>query len=167
MVILFGAAWVLTIGFQWFWKVSLNLWPIALLGLGLVYCMSRVYLLRAVPPWNSWRTPMTFFLSLTILGTLGINLALPSPGWSITAGLAMTAELCLILIGRPTVLGSTGRFRFGLLGIVIVLILLSAGYSQVVRPWQASAFFLLALVAEVIGRWQFFAGRTPFLMDNN
>jgi anaerobic dimethyl sulfoxide reductase subunit B (iron-sulfur subunit) len=167
MAILFGSAWVLTVGFQWFWKVSPNLWPSALLGLGLVYCMGRVYLLRAVPPWNSWRTPLTFFLSVTVLGTLGINLALPGPGWSITAGLAMIAELCLILTGPPIVLGSAGRIRYGLLGIGIILILLSAIYPQVIGPWQASALFTLALAAEGIGRWQFYAGRTPFLMDNN
>jgi hypothetical protein len=75
-------------------------------------------------------------------------------------------RVCLILTGRPTV-GSAGEVSVWFARNRIILILLSTIYPQVVGPWQASALFTLAVAAEVSGRWQLYAGRTPFLMDNN
>jgi anaerobic dimethyl sulfoxide reductase subunit B (iron-sulfur subunit) len=164
---LFGATWALTAASQRFGNASPSLWPMAIFGLGLIYSMARVYLLRAVPPWNSWRTPAAFFLSAIVLGTLGINLAAPNPGWIITAGFAMVVELCLILTGQSSTIVSAGRLRIVLLGLGIIEILLSAIYPPLTGLWQAISLFLIALAAEGIGRWQFYAARTPFLMHAN
>jgi anaerobic dimethyl sulfoxide reductase subunit C (anchor subunit) len=48
-------------------------WITALVGLGLVYIMGNVYLLDAQPAWNTWVTPVTFFLTTFLLGTLAIG----------------------------------------------------------------------------------------------
>ncbi len=161
---LFGAAWAMTAGSHWFWKASPNRWPMVILGLGLIYSMARVYLLRPVPPWNSWRTPLSFFLSAIVLGTLGINLVLPKPGWLITACLALAVELGMLLTAQPSTSHGASRLRIVLLGLGITEILLSVFSSQIFGPWQALSLFLIALAAEGVGRWQFYTARVPFLM---
>lgn len=163
---LFGAAWAGTAGAQWFGKPFPSLWPTAILGLGLIYSMARVYLLRAVPSWNSWRTPVAFFLSTTVLGTLGINLAVPNTGWSIIAGLAMAVELGFSFTVPSSYTSGAGRLRTVLLGLGIIAFLFTAIFPQE-EPWQAISLFLIALSAEIIGRWLFFTGRTPFLAHSN
>jgi DMSO reductase anchor subunit len=54
------------------------------------------------------------------------------------------------------------RLRSVLLGLGIIAILFTAIYPQA-EPWQAISLFLIALAAEIIGRWLFYTGRTPFL----
>jgi DMSO reductase anchor subunit len=151
-----------TAGFQWFRKASPSLWPMTLLGLSLLYSMARVYLLRAVPSWNSWRTPVTFFLSATVLGALGINLTSPNPGWAIVVGLAMSVEMGLMLTAQSDAFNSTGRLRIVLLGLGIIGTLLVVILPQASGLWLAIPLFLIGLTAEVIGRWQFFTSRMPF-----
>jgi DMSO reductase iron-sulfur subunit len=159
---LFGAAWAVTAGLQWFTKASPNIWPMAFLGIGLIYSMAQVYLLRAVPGWNSWRTPVAFFLSTMVLGALGINLAILHSGWAIVAGLAMTAEMGLMLTAESPAFNTTGNLRITLLGLGIIGTLLAVILPQANRPWLAIPVFLIALTTEVIGRWQFYTRRTPF-----
>jgi DMSO reductase iron-sulfur subunit len=159
---LFGGAWAVTAGSQWFQKPSPGLWLTAILGLGLIYSMSRVYLLRAVPSWNSWRTPVVFFLSMTVLGALAINIAVPNTKWSIIAGLAMAVELGFSLTVQFSNISGADRLRTVLLGLGIIAILFTAIYPQV-EPWEAISLFLIALPAEIIGRWLFYTGRAPFL----
>lgn len=167
LVGLFGAAWAVTAGLRYFGNASPNLWPLAICGLGLIYSMARVYLLRAVPAWNSWHTLLAFSLSATILGSLAINLAMPNPNWSILAGFAMAAELGLVLTAKSTPTIGAGRLRTVLLALGITEIVLSAIYPQIVGLWQALSLFLIALAAEAIGRWKFYTARIPFLMHNN
>jgi len=167
MAALFGTAWAVEIGLKLFWEVTPNPWPMAILGLGLIYSMARVYLLRAVPAWNSWHTPASFFLSTAILGALGINLAVPSLGWLLIAGLVMTAELALILAAKSTGTRAAGRLRLAMLGLGIVAIIVLATMRQVNGQWQAIILFFIALAAEVTGRWQFYARRMPFPMHSD
>ena len=167
LVGLFGVTLIITTGSQWFWKASPNRWPLVILGLGLLYCMARVYLLRPVPPWDSWRTPLSFFLSMTVLGTLGINLVLPKPGWLITACAALVVELGLMLTAQPSSSRKAGSLRIVLLTVVIVVTLFAVLFPQIVSPWQALPIFLVALAAEAIGRWQFYTARIPFLMHHD
>jgi anaerobic dimethyl sulfoxide reductase subunit B len=161
---LFGAAWVVAVALQGFRKISSSPWPMAIFGLGLIYCMTRVYLLRAVPSWNSWRTPMAFFLSVAILGTLGINVAVPHLGWSIIAGIGMAAEMGLILTQKSAGVDIASRLRTALLGVGMIGTLLMAIIAQANQAGLAIPIFLVALAAEGIGRWQFYAGRKPFPM---
>jgi len=47
----------------------------ALIGLVLVYSMANVYLLRTVPVWDSVLTPISFFATTFLLGTLAMGAA--------------------------------------------------------------------------------------------
>lgn len=47
----------------------------ALVGLALVYVMARVYMLPTVPAWNSWATPVRFFATTFLLGSLAVGAA--------------------------------------------------------------------------------------------
>jgi anaerobic dimethyl sulfoxide reductase subunit B (iron-sulfur subunit) len=156
---LFGAAWVLTAGLEWFHKAIPGPWLMAILGLGLIYSMVRVYLIRAVPTWNSWRTLAAFFLSATTLGVLGVKLNTPFPGWAFIVGFALTAEMGMTLTARPSVNGAADKLRFAFLGLGIVGTLLALIVPQVSGTWLVIPVFIIALAAEAIGRWQFYAVR--------
>jgi anaerobic dimethyl sulfoxide reductase subunit B (iron-sulfur subunit) len=43
-------------------------WLMALFGVALIICMSRVYMLRTIPPWNRWLTPFQFVTTSLLLG---------------------------------------------------------------------------------------------------
>jgi anaerobic dimethyl sulfoxide reductase subunit B len=159
---LFIAAWAMTAGLQWIWNIAASPWPMAILGLVLIYSMSRVYLLRAVPAWNSWRTNTSFFLSATVLGALGMMLADPYPTWFIVGGLAMAAEAGLMLTAQSAAFDKASQLRFALLGLGITGSLLAVIFPQASVPWLSVPLFLIALTAEVIGRWQFYTKRLPF-----
>lgn len=47
----------------------------ALIGVVLVYSMSRVYMIRTVPVWDNLATPISFFTTTFLLGTLAVGLA--------------------------------------------------------------------------------------------
>jgi DMSO reductase iron-sulfur subunit len=164
---LFGMAWVVSAGAKWYWGAPLNPWPMAILGIALIFSMARVYLLRAVPGWNSWRTPAAFFLSAAVLGAMGINLSDPSPRWLIVAGLAMAAEMVLILTAPVATDKTAGRLRNILLGVCILGIVIASTFPKQIGLWLAAPILILALASEVIGRWQFYKGRIPFPMRDN
>jgi len=48
---------------------------VAAVGLLLVYSMSQVYMLPTVPAWNSLATPVSFFVTTLLLGSLAIGSA--------------------------------------------------------------------------------------------
>lgn len=47
----------------------------ALVGLAHVYSMTQIYSLRTVPAWNTIATPITFFTTTFLLGTLAVGAA--------------------------------------------------------------------------------------------
>jgi len=53
----------------------------AAIGLVLVLSMSMVYLLDTVPAWNSWTTPVTFYLTTLLLGALAVGTAFVVEAW--------------------------------------------------------------------------------------
>lgn len=159
---LFGIAWVVTAGSQWLGRYNSTPWLMAVLGIGLVYCMGRIYLLRAVPAWNSWRTPLGFFLSAAVLGALGMNLAMPASGWVIAAVVSMLAELILILSSQEAATQAVSRLRIGLLLLAILGSLMIIFIPALPGFWQGITLLLLALGSEIIGRWRFYAQRKPF-----
>ncbi len=161
---LFGAAWAVSTGMQLLSHTPVTPWPMAILGLGLVYSMSRVYLLRAVPAWNTWRTLLAFFLTSILLGTLGINIFKLDERWLIPAGLAFLVEIGTIFFTAPGPGERANKIRLSLLSVVFLGFLFTINSSQVLFSWLAVLIFLFALAAEVIGRWQFYTLRVPFLM---
>ena len=50
-------------------------WVTALVGLVLIYCMARVYMIPSQPAWNSWATLVTFYTSAFLLGALAMGAA--------------------------------------------------------------------------------------------
>lgn len=48
----------------------------AALGLVLIFTMSRLYMLETVPAWNSYSTPISFFLTSFVLGILSFLIGL-------------------------------------------------------------------------------------------
>jgi anaerobic dimethyl sulfoxide reductase subunit C (anchor subunit) len=43
-------------------------------GLILIYSMARVYMIRTIPSWNSWVTPVSFYVTAFVLGILVVGL---------------------------------------------------------------------------------------------
>jgi anaerobic dimethyl sulfoxide reductase subunit B (iron-sulfur subunit) len=161
---LFTAAWAVTATSQWLRILSPTPWLMAILGLGLIYCMSRVYQLRAVPGWNTWQTPAAFFLATVSLGMLGVRLFLPLPGLIYLMSLALVVELGLALMCRSAMSREAGVLRvvfmvLGILGAVLMAIVPTA-----VGVWMAPLVLSAVLVEEAVGRWQFYAKRKPFPM---
>ena len=50
-------------------------WIAAAVGLVLVYCMSRVYMIAEQPAWNTIITPLSFFVTTLMLGALALGAA--------------------------------------------------------------------------------------------
>lgn len=72
---LFGAIFALM---QWrkistFAVRNVVAWLAALVGLALVFSMSRVYMIAAEPAWNTWATPVLFFTTTFLLGALAMG----------------------------------------------------------------------------------------------
>ena len=53
----------------------------ALLGPVAIYCMYRIYRIKARPFWDHWHTGAAFFASILILGSLGVGLAFGAAEW--------------------------------------------------------------------------------------
>ena len=164
---LFGATWAVAVGLQYLWKISPNPWPLAILGLGLIYCMAQVYHLRAVPAWNSWHTNAAFFLSAMTLGALGVNIAVPHPEWVILAGIGMIAGMLMLLTTPSAIDDTAGKLRIAFLSLGIIGVAFLAIVPQANQAWLAIPISLVAMAAEIIGRWQFYAVRKPFPMRAN
>src|SRR5690554_3591581 len=50
-------------------------WVAAALGVALVFSMSQVYAIRTVPVWDTVATPISFFATTFLLGTLAVGAA--------------------------------------------------------------------------------------------
>lgn len=72
-----GAAFAATQWFRWLTPALRQLLAAltSLVGLGLVFSMSMVYMLPTVPAWDSWTTPVSFFTTTFLLGALNIGAA--------------------------------------------------------------------------------------------
>lgn len=91
----------------------------ALMGAVLVYAMSRVYRLRTVPAWDTWRTPVRFFLAAAVLGGLAAALALTvvagkaMPGIGPDAGAPrLTPAILTLALAVAAVAAVVARVRF-------------------------------------------------------
>ncbi len=50
-------------------------WLAALVGIVLVFCMSKIYMLPTQPAWNNLATPVSFYTTALLLGTLAMGAA--------------------------------------------------------------------------------------------
>ncbi len=179
-------------------------WITAIVGLVLVYSMSQVYALPTQPAWDSWATPVSFFVTTLLLGSLALGAAFVANSAflkrSADANLQTQTELLrgsLRWIGLASILflgvelivsplyianlavsGSVALASVGLMigdmGVVmalrLVLVFIGAGvfgvflYQNTLSEGKASLVntfaygaFALVLVAEVLGRFLFYA----------
>lgn len=159
---MFGASWIVTAGWGWLHTATPSYWLMAILGVGLVYSMSRVYRLRAVPKWNTWRTQAAFFLSTIILGMLGLRLFAPMLVWVWIAGVALALELGLSLNSGSAIGSMMSSLRTIFLGLGILGVILISVFPRFSGEWMVAVVLVLALVEEAIGRWKFFGERVAF-----
>lgn len=96
----------------------------AILGVVLVYCMARLYMLKSVPAWNSWTTPTQFYLTAALLGSLLVAVGLSaSPLLDSNAALRRLlhpGDADAVEVAAETTLVQTVLQR---LGVAIVLLL--------------------------------------------
>lgn len=112
------------------WRNALG-WLVSLSGIGLVYSMSRIYMIEAVPSWNTVATPIAFFTATLLLGGL-ITGALYQTGRRSVSQAEQAARTSLF---RWIGLGSVV-----LVGIqVVALVLGAAGLQAQVGAAAASA----------------------------
>lgn len=179
-------------------------WLAALVGLGLVYSMSHVYMIETQPAWNSWATPISFYTTTFLLGGLAVGAMLAvnyslvkraDPGCvdaycgMLRGSLQWISFLSVVLLGIVVVAtplhlaylaGGDAASRasaallfsgFGVLqGLRLGLVFLGAGilgyflYQNAAKPGRETylanltyAAFALVFVAEIMGRFLFYA----------
>jgi anaerobic dimethyl sulfoxide reductase subunit C (anchor subunit) len=89
----------------------------ALCGVGLVYVMSRLYMLRTVPAWNVLATPVSFIITTLLLGTMTAG-TLAAVGCS---PILNTDQAC------PSMSGGLGWMGITTFVLVLLQILVNAG----------------------------------------
>jgi DMSO reductase iron-sulfur subunit len=139
-----------------------------LCGLSVIFSMQRVYQFRTIPGWEKGRTLMEFSATTMGLGVLLTAALLPAhTPTGVLSGLALAGLLaCLagLQVTFSTLAFPNRRLAFWRTGFVLAAIL-GCG-AMLVFPggmgvWLRLLFFCLALVQEAIGRWLFYARRTP------
>lgn len=159
MLGLFGAGWLCWVIEHRMLNTDYCSLITAPLGIALVYSMSQVYRLRAAPAWNSWRTQAAFFLSAGTLGTLAAALPTGRPAFLLAAIPFMAGEAVLILSTKETARETVNRLRLGMIAGSIAWAWLAARSTGVPAAWVTFPIFLLGLLQESLGRWQFYALR--------
>ena len=207
--VIFAVLTALFAFFQWrkigsFLIRNIVAWIAALVGLLFVYSMSQVYMVASQPAWNTWSTPVTFFATTFLLGSLAMGVAFvttyayvhskdpdcadvqctvmrESVRWiSVFSILLVGVEFVVLPIYIATLAGGSSaavqsaQLMIGTYGwaltLRLVLAFLGAGVFSVFLYQTAStagrekmlsnlayAAFGLVLVAEVLGRFLFYA----------
>lgn len=141
-----------------------------LFGFALVYSMSRLYMLRTVPSWNTWGTPVAFFITSFLLGGvfIGAGITVLESPQSFQNDLLRAITLPVIglagiqlgtaAIGyRPPEHRMMLLARFALVVIGMGIFALYAAHAQ--TSWTKSLVVLAAVlvfVAETVGRFLFY-----------
>jgi len=151
--LLFGAGWLA--GFV----MPEIKWVTSLIGVGLIYSMAMVYRLHAIPAWDTWRTPVAFFLSAGALGSLAVG-SWSGSSWMLGGtALALSVELAAAASVKNPPHETVRRFRLGL----IVLGMLGVGGMSLLAEragaWINVPILLVILAEEVLGRWLFYEAR--------
>ncbi len=164
--ILFGAGWLSTLTVVILHgNGSIVSRLTALIGLGLLYCMSRVYRLPSVPVWDSWRTQADFFLSAALLGLLGMAPLLAAMRILSFPRIQTGLPALLLLIAQGVIAGSRSR-PVGRRGLQLGLTLaggLGVAVVFFIPGWfgmSSSLVVLLTVLGEQAAeRWLFYQAR--------
>jgi anaerobic dimethyl sulfoxide reductase subunit C (anchor subunit) len=144
-------------------RLTVSVLAIAL-GVAAVYVMSRLYMVPAQPAWNRVATPLAFFATTLVLGTLVVLLTMSSPGLAAlnaVEGKAATSGLVdesAALFVRVLVLVALGLLAVQLLLLPAQLATLSgepaaaisAASSAHLAAWLAATRAILAIAAGVV-----------------
>jgi anaerobic dimethyl sulfoxide reductase subunit C (anchor subunit) len=130
----------------------------AVAGLGLVGAIAGVYLVRTVPPWNTWMTPVGFYLTAILLGTTfggaAWGMKIRESGLMRAAAVAAALQVILVLVhhrrfGRPEQRDLvTARIALALAGVASMLTF---------THWAAAVACVLFAASELVGRQLFYA----------
>lgn len=106
-----------------------------LFGLALVYSMARLYMLPTLPNWNASTTPLSFFTTTFLLGSLAVGVflafqALPMASSSLPASLRQTLS--------RTALSDMALIWLLLLGIALIGLPLSSTHGRVEQDSEAA-----------------------------
>jgi anaerobic dimethyl sulfoxide reductase subunit B (iron-sulfur subunit) len=148
---LFGAGWLA--GFV----LPEMKWITSFLGVGLIYSMAKVYQLRPMPAWNTWRTTAGFFITSALLGHLLIMNLLGAKSGDFAVLALLAAELGMILSAKENAEGPVHRLRVGLIAGTFIGAGMMLVAPNLLGMWLSLPIFLMGLVEEMIGRWQFYA----------
>lgn len=87
----------------------------SLVGLALVFGIAKLYMLRTVPAWNTSATPITFFATTFLLGSLiiGAALALSFPASQIESIQRFLGILALLMLGTQLITYALHTARLG------------------------------------------------------
>lgn len=149
---------------------------IGIFGLALIFAMAKIYMLPTVPSWNTAWTPLSFFMTTFLLGSLSAAALLTlKPGLNPGFAGQVIKKISLIsalLIGiQITVIPFSLPGSHILIHMIRLLCLVIAGSLVLVARHRArskdrlagkdnrliyTAFFLV-LIAEVLGRYLFYA----------
>jgi DMSO reductase anchor subunit len=144
----------------------------AILGVGLIYNMSQVYRLPAIPAWDTWRTNAGFMVSTLLLGQSAmavllvyeagiLGIQLPSSHWFTAGSSILVLLLVQVFLTRQQPIRSQYRdIRLGLILAGMVLTAATVLFTHSVGAWVSLAVFLVVVMEEGIGRWLFYRSRT-------
>ncbi len=79
----------------------------------------------------------------------------------------MITGMLMMLTTQSSIDDTAGKLRIAFLSLGIIGVAFLAIVPQSNQAWLAIPIFLVALAAEMIGRWQFYAVRKPFPMRAN
>jgi DMSO reductase iron-sulfur subunit len=148
---LFGAGWL--VGFV----LPGMKWVTSLLGVGLIYSMAKVYQLRPMPAWNTWRTTAGFFITAALLGQSAMDVLLD--GKKMTYGIVaalLAVELVMTLSAGFKAKNSVTNLRVGLSAAAMLGVGTMLFASNRFGVWIGPIIFLLVLAEEIIGRVLFY-----------
>jgi DMSO reductase anchor subunit len=120
--------------------------------------MAKVYQLRTMPAWNTWRTMTGFFIMAILLGQLLMMNVLQITGlltWGIVTAV-LAAESRLILSAKPKAQGLLNKLRMGLIAGAMVVAGIMSVVPNPLGMWTSLPILLMVLVEEIIGRWLFY-----------
>ncbi len=173
---LFGMGWavstLLVIFRSWLEPVF---WLTTILGLGLVYSMARVYRLRSIPAWDTWRTNAKFFVTALLTGLFFMAFVLVFESNYTGINLPPTLIkfiMCFSVVLQTVKFGLHFRFAGGkyillirnrlifsinLVGFILsIVIFISPNQFKI---WTAVVIILIIIIEEILDRWFFYEAR--------
>jgi DMSO reductase anchor subunit len=130
----------------------------AVVGLVLVGAIATVYMIRTVPPWNTWMTPASFYLTAIVLGTSISAAALTHRVKE--AGLLRVAAAAA---GLQLLLAALHFARFGppelksLLPARTAPAIAGVAVALLSPEWATLSAVILLAASELVGRHLFYA----------